>query len=182
MYKRILVVVDMQNDFITGPLGNEETKAVLGNVMKKLEAFGETYDKIYFTKDTHFDDYDKTLEGERLPVKHCTHGTAGWALCPEIIMAIGRLPKIVPTVTVRKGTFGSIGLTDMLREVIQDKTDIIELVGVCTDICVVSNALLLRACFPNNVIRVDSKCCAGTSVEAHYAALKVMQSCQIDII
>lgn len=182
MYKRILVVVDMQNDFITGSLGNAETQAVASNVLKKLEAFGETYDKIYFTQDTHFDDYGKTLEGERLPVKHCTYRTEGWALCPEINTAMSRVPKKVTTVCVEKDTFGAVAIANMLREVIQDKTYIIELVGVCTDICVVSNALLLRTCFPNNVIRVDSKCCAGTSVEAHNAALKVMQSCQIDII
>ena len=187
--KKILVVIDMQNDFITGSLGSPLTQAVVPNVVKKCQEYKDNGDMIFYTHDTHYDDYLNTLEGKKLPVEHCIAGEQGWDIIPEIDSALSN------AFSIYKYSFGCLDIgEEILNEVITDmiirkedtdnieKNIEIELIGVCTDICVVSNALILRAGFPNTKITVDASCCAGTSVEAHQAALTVMKSCQIDVI
>ena len=185
----VLVVVDMQNDFITGSLGSEAAQAIVPNVVEKVKAYREHYDLTYyrricFTQDTHFNDYLDTLEGKYLPVKHCIIGTDGIEICDE-------LKKYVIDGGLFKNIYAkySFGLPDL--DVRQYKPGIhggwmppesIEIAGLCTDICVVSNALILRAKYPDTVIYVDSTCCAGTTPEKHQAALEVMKSCQIEIL
>ena len=174
---KILVVVDMQNDFITGPLGNEDTKGIIKNVIDKIDSFyGENKNNahIIFTKDTHHDNYLDTLEGKNLPVPHCIDDTRGHDIIDELREYSRKITII------KKETFGSI---DVLPEAIRECGEIesIELCGVCTDICVISNALILRAAFPNIPIEIDKCCCAGTTKEKHEAAIEVMKSCQINI-
>ena len=181
MYKKILVVVDMQNDFVTGCLGNEETKSVLPKVVRKIREHGKEYDAIYVTKDIHFDNYNETLEGQKLPVEHCIKGTKGANICKELSDALTELKKSRPVRFVEKHTFASKTLMDYLHAICGRNT-VIEFCGVCTDICVASNAICLRAELPNNVIQVDASCCAGTTPLSHDNALSTMASCQIDII
>ncbi len=165
---KILVVVDMQNDFIDGALGTKEAAAILPLVQKKIEDYrGE---KIYFTRDTHPKNYLKTQEGKHLPVVHCIEHTPGW----EISTALSTENAEI----VDKPTFGSL---ELVRRIVQDKPESIELVGVCTDICVISNALLLKAALPETPIYVDASCCAGVTPESHQNALNAMKMCQIEI-
>lgn len=187
--KKILVVIDMQYDFISGSLGNEHVKkTVLPNVRSRIGSGG--YKAVVFTQDTHEKNYLETLEGIKLPVVHCVRGTKGYQIEKSLIdaaeMQVGTDVRIV-----EKNTFGSIQtLGDTLKKIMDkedpsratkaDSTWEIEICGVCTDICVVSDALILRSTFPNTVIKVISSCCGGTSKEAHDAAIRVMQSCQID--
>lgn len=168
---KYLIVIDMQKDFVTGALGSEEAQAVVPRIEKKISDGG--YDGVFFTFDTHFSDYSETLEGKKLPVTHCVKGTDGWNT------ALG-FAGFDRSNMVEKYTFG---YTDWQSR-LPGKEDIesIEIVGVCTDICVVSNALIIRALYPDTPITVDASCCAGTAVDAHKAALTVMKSCQIDII
>ena len=170
--KKILIVIDMQNDFISGSLGSKEAQAIVSNVKQKIKEYEYDGDEIIFTRDTHTSQYLQTLEGSYLPVKHCIEGTPGWLICDELNNGVG-YPVI------NKYTFGFDGWIHHDFE--ERGFDEIEIVGLCTDICVVSNALMLRALFPNLRIRVDAACCAGTSVEAHNAALTVMKSCQIEV-
>ena len=173
--KKTLIVVDMQNDFITGPLGTPEARAIVPNVKKKIEAYRMVGDQVIFTMDTHFSDYFATHEGRYLPVEHCHHGTLGWEITPSIE------PIPISEPTMLKGTFGGTWWhEDMLMKIFKYRK--IELVGVCTDICVISNALILRSLVPYVDIIVDASCCAGTTPEKHKAALEVMKSCHIDII
>lgn len=170
---KILVVVDMQNDFITGALGTKEAQDIVYNVVHKIKE----YDNIILTQDTHNVYYPFTLEGTKLPVSHCIKYTEGWKICPEIEFAmIDKVSNIV-----EKGSFGTIKLIDYIN-VLFKNIDEIEIIGVCTDICVISNALILRSYFPNTVIKVDSSCCAGSTPELHKQALEVMKSCQIEVI
>ena len=174
--KRILIVVDMQNDFVDGSLGTPEAVSILPKVAEKIRSFDG--DEVYVTYDTHFGNYPDTLEGKRLPVVHCQEGTGGWALAPAVSEALtGR-----PYRSVIKRTFGTFDIVKDLKERYPEEEIGIELVGLCTDICVVSNALILRAGFPNAVIRVDAACCAGVTPGKHEAALETMRSCQIDVI
>ncbi len=168
---KYLIVIDMQKDFVDGSLGTPEAQAVVPRIEKKIAGGG--YDRIFFTFDTHFSDYSETLEGKKLPVQHCIKGTDGW----NTALGYDRFSR---ENTVEKYTFG---YTDW-NKLLPDKNDIenIEFVGVCTDICVISNALILRALYPDTPMTVDASCCAGTTPEAHKAALTVMRSCQIDII
>ena len=169
---KFLIVVDMQNDFITGSLGTKEAQAIVPNVKTRIES-GE-FKEIIFTKDSHYSNYlTSTLEGEKLPIEHCIKHTIGWNIIPELQ---------VKDIVVEKNTFGSLDLLEILNHLIFEELDEIELCGVCTDICVVSNALLIRAKFPNVKITVKADCCAGSTPELHEAALKTMESCQIDII
>ena len=169
---KFLIVVDMQNDFITGSLGTKEAQAIVPNVKTRIES-GE-FKEIIFTKDSHYSNYlTSTLEGEKLPIGHCIKHTIGWNIIPELQ---------VKDIVVEKNTFGSLDLLEILNHLIFEELDEIELCGVCTDICVVSNALLIRAKFPNVKITVKADCCAGSTPELHEAALKTMESCQIDII
>ena len=171
--KKILVVVDMQNDFIDGALGTKEAQAIVDNVVKKIEAFdGE----IYVTYDTHVEDYMETNEGKHLPVVHCVRDSEGWQINEKVKAA---LEKKAAFTEVEKITFGSIDLPFVLAEENEMDEAEIELVGLCTDICVVSNALILKANYPDTDIYVDSTCCAGVTPEKHEAALETMRSCQI---
>ena len=171
--QEILVVVDMQNDFVTGPLGTPEARTILPKVAEKVKNFPG---RVLFTRDTHEENYLESREGRALPVPHCIRGTWGWELCPEL----ETLRKEEP---VDKCTFGSTGLGEVLRAADQygEKIGKITLVGVCTDICVISNALLLRAFLPEAEIAVDAACCAGVTPESHQTALRAMKACQITI-
>lgn len=183
--KKILVVVDMQNDFITGALGTPEAVAIVDKVVEKIR--GESWDRIYVTWDTHHENYLKTQEGRNLPIEHCIECTEGWFLNEKIHEAFVSLVK--HPVFVYKNTFGSTALVSYIfDDMIHDFKDIddadyeLTLVGVCTDICVISNALLLKAHYPEMKIVVDASCCAGTTPEKHRMALEVMKSCQVEII
>ena len=179
--KKILVIVDMQNDFVNGILSNDMTKSVLHNVVEKLKNNYDSYDTIYLTRDIHFDNYLETLEGKKLPVTHCLKDSDGKSIVKELWDVVKEVRKHKYVRVVDKHTFASKELIDYLSATC-NSNDEIELCGVCTDICVVSNAICLRAELPNTVIKVDGNCCAGTSIEAHNAALTTMASCQIDII
>lgn len=172
--KNFLVVVDMQKDFVDGSLGSEEAVAIVPNVAEKIKGFdGE----IFVTFDTHFEDYLNTAEGRKLPVEHCIKGTDGYKLNSQVQNALdGKEYK-----KVEKLTFGSVELPTLIKEAAGKEDFTVELVGLCTDICVVSNALILKANFPDKAISVDSSCCAGVTVQSHEAALKTMEMCQIDV-
>ena len=171
--KKILIVVDMQKDFIDGALGTKEAQAIVDNAVKKIENFDGA---IYVTYDTHFEDYMETEEGKNLPIIHCVRDTEGWKLNEKIQAA---LDKKETYTEIEKITFGSIDLPFVLAEENEMDDCEIELIGLCTDICVVSNALILKANYPENIISVDSSCCAGVTPEKHEAALETMRSCQI---
>lgn len=172
--KKVLVVVDMQNDFINGSLGTAESVSIVENVVSKIENFDG---KIIVTLDTHQEDYMETAEGKKLPIPHCIRLTKGWQLNENVLKALtGKDYK-----TLEKTTFGS---TDLVNEILKLKRlgEIeIEFVGLCTDICVVSNVLLLKAYFPEVKITVNASCCAGVTPESHSAALVTMKMCQIDV-
>lgn len=173
---KLLVVVDMQNDFISGSLGTPEAQAIVKNVAAKIKGWDGT---IVATKDTHSKNYLETREGKYLPVEHCIKDTDGWYINDEIVKALNEADEDRPVYFTDKPTFGSVVLPDYA---LANHFDYIELVGLCTDICVISNALLLKAYLPATDIAVDASCCAGVSPELHKAALNVMRSCQIDII
>lgn len=173
--KKFLVVVDMQKDFVDGALGTPEAQQIVDNVCRKILSFqGE----IIVTYDTHNENYLESAEGRKLPVKHCIKGTSGFELDENVKSAL----KNTDYTSVEKPTFGSVRLPEIIREKAQGEDFTVELVGLCTDICVVSNALLLKANFPEAEISVDSECCAGVTVESHNSALETMKSCQIDVI
>ena len=172
--KHFLVVVDMQKDFINGSLGTAEAVAIRRAVVEKIRSFdGE----IIATLDTHGPDYLNTAEGKKLPVKHCVKGTPGWQLAPDVRSAL----KARGYTAVEKPTFGSLILPQLIRDRAGEEDFDVELIGLCTDICVISNALLLKAAFHEKEISVDPACCAGVTPEKHRAALEVMKSCQINI-
>ena len=171
--RKILVVVDMQNDFIDGTLGTLEAQAIVQPVLEKMRTYYKS--EIYVTRDTHGENYLQTAEGRKLPVVHCVKGTKGWQLHPQVEAAADEKHII------DKPTFGSMDLMELLRKENEKELLEIELVGLCTDICVVSNALLLKAAMPENIIRVDAGCCAGVTPESHKAALATMEMCQIEI-
>lgn len=176
---KTLIVVDMQNDFISGVLGTSEAQAIVPNVKKKIEEYKKLVDsQIWFTRDTHYNNYLFTNEGKHLPVKHCIYGTNGWEIKDGLTeLAFENYEEVG---IVDKEAFG---LLDWKFPIWKDKTiERIELVGLCTDICVVSNALILKATYPDANIVVDASCCAGTTPENHKAALQVMKSCQINVI
>ena len=172
--KKILIVVDMQKDFIDGALGTKEAQAIVDNAVKKIENFDGA---IYVTYDTHFEDYMETEEGKNLPVIHCVRDTEGWKLNEKIQAA---LDKKETYTEIEKITFGSIDLPFVLAGENEMDDCEIELIGLCTDICVVSNALILKANYPDNIISVDSSCCAGVTPESHQNALSSMKMCQIN--
>lgn len=173
--EKVLVVVDMQNDFIDGSLGTKEAVGIVDNVVEKIKAFNG---KIFATLDTHYDNYLTTSEGKKLPVEHCVRMTNGWLINSSVLKAMsGKNYK-----TIEKKTFGSIKLVNEICRLKRNGDVEVELLGLCTDICVVSNALLLKANFPEMKISVDASCCAGVTTELHNAALSTMKSCQIDVI
>lgn len=182
--KKILVVVDMQNDFIDGTLGTEEAVQIVPHVVKRIKEYQTHGNPIYFTKDTHTEDYLSTQEGKNLPVAHCIKGTKGWALQPEVEqLAKTIVSKQEGTCIFEKGIFGGEELAKTLRESIEDQSKVeIELVGLCTDICVLSNAILLKTYMPEAVIKVDSAGCAGVTPATHQNALEAMKMCQIQIV
>ena len=169
---KILIVVDMQNDFVTGSLANPDAEAIIPGIAKKISEYEKNGDRIIFTRDTHKANYLETSEGKALPVPHCINGTKGWLVVDEL-----NHPEYCH---INKPTFG-------YRYWESDipcgyPIDEIELVGTCTDICVLSNAIILKTQFPNIPITVDSSCCAGVTPAKHEAALEVMRSCQINVI
>lgn len=168
--KRLLVVVDMQNDFIDGSLGTKEAQAIVPAVVAKVKQAQTDSIDIFFTQDTHTEEYLATQEGKKLPVKHCIKSQKGWAICPEL-QAYAQKAKCI-----EKPTFGSTELAKAAAPY-----DEITLVGLCTDICVISNALLLKAFYPEKQITVDSRCCAGVTPESHRNAISAMKMCQINI-
>ena len=167
---KVLVVVDMQNDFVNGCLGSEDARRILPNVRNKIMEYQKNGDAIIFTRDTHDENYLQSQEGKYLPVPHCIYGTDGW--------------KIVDGLEVENCQYidkPNFGWPHWDTKNFDDK-DEIELIGVCTDICVVSNALILKAMYPETHITVDANCCAGVTPENHSAALLTMKSCQVDVI
>ncbi len=169
---KILIVVDMQNDFIDQALGTKEAVGIVENVAKKIRSFDG---KVIYTMDTHLENYPETQEGKNLPVAHCIKGSKGWELSPEL--------PVGPDATIfEKPTFGSVELGRYLKKMAEE-TDIeaIEIIGLCTDICVISNALLIKAFLPEVKISVDASCCAGVTPESHKNALEAMKMCQIGV-
>lgn len=164
---KALIVVDVQNDFITGALGSKEAVAIIPNVKKKIEEYVSAGNKVIFTRDTHSENYLNTNEGKNLPVVHCVEGTDGWKIVEGL--------EVPNCSYVNKSTFGWLGWGS-------HKFEEIELIGVCTDICVVSNALILKAMYPEIQITVDASCCAGVTPESHRASLTTMKSCQINVV
>lgn len=164
---KTLIVVDMQKDFVDGALGSKEAVAIVENVKKKIAEYQANGGQIIFTRDTHQTDYLSTNEGKNLPVEHCIEGTAGWQLY-EGMEAEG-------AIYINKPTFGYLNWSDYDFEEV-------ELVGLCTDICVVSNALIIKATFPEIEVSVDASCCAGVTPESHVAALATMKMCQVKVI
>ena len=173
--QKILIVVDMQKDFVDGALGTKEAVAILPAVCRKIESFDGA---IVVTYDTHFENYMQTSEGAKLPVPHCIKGTCGHALDKSVQQVLDGKEYTA----VEKVTFGSSDLPAILSEKFDMADAEIELIGLCTDICVVSNVLMLKAHFPEIKISIDSSCCAGVTPEKHEAALETMRSCQIDVI
>ena len=165
--RKTLIVVDMQKDFINGSLGSNEAQAIVPNVKKKIDEYKARGDEIIFTRDTHFENYLETNEGKHLPVPHCIKGTTGWEI-PGIL-------DDAKCYHVDKPNFGWVYWNQFGFEEV-------ELVGLCTDICVVSNALILKALYPEINITVDASCCAGVTPESHNAALLTMKMCQINVI
>ncbi len=172
--KKVLVVVDMQNDFISGSLGSSEAENIVDDVVEKIRSYD--IKNVYVTRDTHTEDYLNTNEGRHLPVIHCIKNSKGWQLNDKIEEASKG------AVVIDKTTFASVELAGMLKAENNKEALEIELVGLCTDICVISNALILKALMPEVNIKVDSKCCAGVTPDSHKMALETMKMCQIDII
>ena len=170
--RRALVVIDMQNDFIDGALGTKEAQAIVKLVENKVEKALRAGDDVIFTQDTHYDTYLETAEGKKLPVPHCIYGTKGWEICPEL-KEYSENAEIF-----EKPTFGSVKL---VRYLAAREYEEIEFVGLCTDICVISNVLLTKAVLPESNISVDASCCAGVTPESHENALNAMKMCQIEI-
>lgn len=171
----ILVVIDMQNDFISGTLGSQQARGIVPSVVEKVSNWqGE----VLFTRDTHQDNYLDTQEGRILPVVHCVEGSEGWEICKE-------LQEYVKSEPLDKPSFGGLELPDRIRTIIGNCPEsevTITLLGLCTDICVISNAMILKPAFPEACVVVDSNCCAGVTTESHINALSAMKMCQIDIL
>lgn len=172
--RRILIVIDMQNDFIDAALGTKEAVAIVEAVKDKIRSYPAA--DVIATMDTHGENYMQTQEGKYLPVPHCIRETEGWQIRPDIA------DLLTEAKIYEKPTFGSTALAADLRDLSEKEEIEIELIGLCTDICVVSNALLLKAMMPEVKISVDASCCAGVTPEKHLAALETMRSCQIQVI
>ena len=166
---KYLIVVDMQKDFVDGALGTAEAQAIVENVEKKIRAFDG---KVIFTRDTHEENYMTTQEGRNLPVPHCIRGTEGWEIIPEL--------RVLCDDVIDKPTFGSVALAARLAAA--GDAESVELIGLCTDICVISNALLIKAQMPEVPVSVDASCCAGVTPESHNNALSAMKMCQIAVV
>lgn len=164
--KKTLIVIDMQNDFIDGSLGTKEAVAIVDNVKKKIDEYKNAGNEIIFTRDTHFDNYMDTNEGKHLPVKHCIKDTKGWEIADGLM--------VDGAIVIDKPSFGYV---DWAKYNLEE----VELIGLCTDICVVSNALIIKALYPEINVSVDSSCCAGVTVDSHEAALTTMKMCQVEV-
>ena len=169
---RYLIVVDMQNDFVTGSLGSKMAEMIVPAVCEKIRSYKAQDSTVFMTLDTHFKDYLETPEGKKLPVEHCIKGTEGWQPETQVAEAIGGSAEVY-----EKSTFGSAELAQHLAEITK-AGDEIELCGLCTDICVVSNAILIKTKLPEAKVTVDPSCCAGVTPESHNAALQTMKMCQ----
>lgn len=172
--KNFLVVVDMQKDFVDGALGSAEAVSIVPAAAEKISKWDGD---IFVTYDTHYENYMQTSEGRKLPVPHCIKGSDGWLLSKDIEAALASKKHT----SVEKLTFGSVKLPELIKEAAGGEDFSVELIGLCTDICVVSNALIIKAYFPEISVSVDSVCCAGVTPEKHSAALETMRSCQIDV-
>lgn len=168
--KKLLLVIDMQNDFIDGALGTKEAEKIVENVNEKILEYRNSNDIVVFTRDTHDDEYLNTSEGRNLPVKHCIKGTEGWQITSKIDVKGDKI--------IDKPSFGSMELAEYVSKL---NISSIEIIGLCTDICVISNAMILKAKLPEINISVDSSCCAGVTIESHKNALEAMKMCQIEI-
>ena len=164
--KKTLIVIDMQNDFIDMALGTKEAVAIAPKVKEKIESNTKNGDEIIYTRDTHAENYLNTPEGKKLPVPHCIKGTKGWEIADGLYVEGSKV--------IDKPNFGWPNWNE-------EDLEEVELIGLCTDICVVSNALIIKAAFPNAVVKVDKACCAGVTPESHEAALITMKMCQIDV-
>jgi len=170
--KKLLIVIDMQNDFITGALGSPQAQQIVPAVLAKIEEYKLNGDKVIFTRDTHCENYLNTQEGKYLPIAHCIAGTEGHLIA-------SKLATVAKDCDVfDKPNFGSL---ELAKQVSEGNFDEVELCGLCTDICIVSNALILKAQLPETKISVDPRCCAGVTEESHNAALLTMKMCQVDI-
>ena len=165
--KKTLIVIDMQNDFIDMALGTKEAVDIVQKVKAKIQEYVKNGNEIIFTRDTHFEDYLNTTEGKNLPVVHCVKGTKGWEIADGLYVKGSKI--------IDKPNFGWPNWNE-------ENLESVELVGLCTDICVVSNALIIKAQFPDAQVKVDSTCCAGVTPESHESALKTMQMCQVEVI
>ena len=169
--KKALIVIDMQNDFVDGSLGTPEAQAIVFAVVERVKTAVQDGTRLIFTQDTHSKDYLSTAEGKKLPVEHCIKPSHGWGLVSPL------LPYAKDAIVLEKPTFGATGLPQHVAD-----CDEITVIGLCTDICVISNAMLLKAFLPEAKIRVDSACCAGVTPESHMRALEAMKMCHIDIL
>ena len=166
---KTLIVVDVQNDFVDGSLGTKEAQAIIPNVKKKIKEYRDREDQIIFTRDTHPTNYLETYEGKHLPVVHCVKDSIGWQISDKLDFDTEN------DILIDKPTFGYLNWKDFDFEEV-------EICGLCTDICVISNALIIRATYPEIDITVDASCCAGVTPESHKAALETMKMCQIEVI
>ncbi len=174
---KILAVIDMQKDFVDGALGTPEAVTIVGNVAERVKKAVSDGEYVLFTRDTHYENYLETLEGRNLPVKHCIKGTEGWEIIPELAGYVGE------ATVIDKPSFGSIEFGSLLRELDgDDPVEMITMIGLCTDICVISNALMAKASLPEVPVRVEAACCAGVTPATHTQALEAMKMCQIEIV
>ncbi|PXV95556.1 nicotinamidase-related amidase [Lachnotalea glycerini] len=172
MKNKVLIVVDMQKDFIDGALGSERAVSIVKNVEEKIKTYHDGGNTVIFTRDTHGENYVETQEGRNLPVYHCIKGTSGWEISSKL--------NTIDAVIIDKPTFGSVELMKYLSDFYPERE--FELVGLCTDICVISNAIMLKAFLPEAKVSVDAACCAGVTLDSHKNALEAMKMCQIYII
>ena len=171
--RKVLVVIDMQNDFVDGALGTPEAQAIVPKVVEKMKAYDPW--NIFLTRDTHYENYLDTQEGRKLPVPHCIEGTHGWEIRPELMALCDSEP-------IDKPSFGSTKLCNQLLALdAMEPISCVTLVGLCTDICVISNAMLVKAALPEVPVVVDAACCAGVTPESHRNALAAMKMCQIAV-
>ena len=174
--KKVLFVIDMQVDFVTGALANEEAQTITGRIVDKVKAYQEAGDFVFFTRDTHGENYMETQEGRLLPVPHCAEGTDGWQIVDELKVFANK------DNTLDKPSFGSLELPKWVYKKTDGDFDEMEFCGVCTDICVISNAMIMKAAFPEISLTVDGSCCAGVTPESHQTALDAMAACQMNIL
>lgn len=172
-HDKALLVIDMQVDFVTGALANEEAQKIIGSIREKIETYRKAGYPVFFTRDTHGENYMETQEGRLLPVPHCIKGSEGWQIVEELRDCAGEEDVL------DKPAFGCLELPNWLQDKLGQAPNEIELIGVCTDICVISNAMILKAAFPETTVKVDGSCCAGVSPQSHETALSAMKACQV---